>query len=375
VEVARSSKTSAHDAISSFWERIMTTNAIFVDLPNLYSHLLESGAGDPRLKRDYFLYWFDFDRLARKLTDRYSSVWIFYSGRKFGPKENRIEDEFLDKYIDRTNSLRGVTARDVDIEGKQREKAIYKCDKCGNQGVAQWESEKGIDASLTVHLFDTMEAWDVAYLLSGDADFAPVVASLRRRGKIVIGAGFINRSTALVRECYNYIDLWKLFFQEDIFAYCLFAEDGFAKKWLTDEVRPQSDNGPIALTFEWQVHDNRVLIYLTAKGDINLENRLNQLENLRNIFPDGIGELNPKEGTYQLILTNSRLDNTIWGGVERRIDKLISSLQGLEIYKARISGTGFSAQYEYNANTKKYGSSGFNGKPGQKRPGHANGIA
>jgi len=200
----------------------MKTQALFVDLPNLYSHLLESGIDEPRQLRDYFLYWLDFDRLSQKLTDEFSSVWIFYSGRKFGPRANRIEGEYLDKYIDRTNSLKGVTAHDVDIEGKQRETAVYQCEKCGYQGVAQWESEKGIDASLTVHLFDTMDTWDVAYLLSGDADFVPVVASLRRRGKIVIGAGFSNRSTALVRECYDYIDLCDLFFREDIAAYHIF---------------------------------------------------------------------------------------------------------------------------------------------------------
>ena len=334
----------------------MTTQALFVDLPNLYSHLLESGIDEPRQLRDYFLYWLDFDRLSQKLTDEFSSVWIFYSGRKFGPRANRIEGEYLNKYIDRTNSLKGVTAHDVDIEGKQRETAVYQCEKCGYQGVAQWESEKGIDASLTVHLFDTMDTWDVAYLLSGDADFVPVVASLRRRGKIVIGAGFSNRSTALVRECYDYIDLCDLFFREDIAGYHIFRENGIAQTWLTDEVQSLSDTSPVELTFEWQFHPNRISdrgpcyhIYLTAKGPIDLSSRLKQIENLRTIFPESIGEMDSARGQYQLIFTP-----TVWSGVERRLGPFTSSLRNLQTYEAIVSGTGYAVKYEYNPDAKRY---------------------
>lgn len=326
----------------------MTAQALYVDLPNFYSHLLESWIGNPRSLRDYFLYWFDFDRLSRRLTSTVSPVWIFYSGRRFGPKPNRIEGKYLDTFVNRINSLKGVTARDVDIEGMQREAASYQCDNCGHKGVAQWESEKGVDASLTVHLFDTMEAWDVAYLLSGDADFVPVVSSLRRRGKIVNGAGFSKRSSALVRECYEYIDLWNLFFKADIFAYLIFAEDGIARKWFTDEIQPQSDNSPVEITFEWQFQADQLLIYLTANGSFNLENRLKQIEDLRNIYPDGIGDLNPAERKYRLTITNA-----VWSGVERRIAKLTSSLPGLKTYEAS-SGTVFSVHYEFNTGTQKY---------------------
>ena len=327
----------------------MTTQALFVDLPNFYSHLLESSVDEPRLLRDYFLYWFDFDRLSERLTNEFSSVWVFYSGRKFGPRSNRIEDQYLDEYIDRINSLRGVTARDVNIEGKQREKATYQCDECGHEGVAQWESEKGIDASLTVHLFDTADTWDVAYLLSGDADFVPVVTSLRRQGKIVVGAGFPNRSIALVRECYDYLDLVNLFLREDIFAYRIFTENGFARKWLTDDVQPQSNDGAVELTFEWQFDTDEVVIYLTAKGNIDLENRLKQIGYLRNIFPDSVGEWNSLQRMFRLTISN-----TAWSGVKRRIEKLISSLHGLEKYEALRSGVGFKAKYEFNIETQKY---------------------
>lgn len=217
------------------------TAALFVDLPNFYSHLLESGIEEPRFLRDYFLYGLDFDLLANAIAGSFSGIWVFYSGRRFGPRENRIKENYLEDYIKRINSLRGVTARDVNIPSQQREITTYRCEKCGNEGVSQSESEKGIDASLTVHLFDTMDSWDTAYLLSGDADFVPAVASLRRRGKIVIGAGFPNVSAALVRECYDYVDLYQPFLREDVAAYAIFRPGGLAERWLTDEVRPKDE--------------------------------------------------------------------------------------------------------------------------------------
>jgi hypothetical protein len=219
----------------------MTAAALFVDLPNFYSHLLESGIEDPRFLRDYFLDWLDFDLLAEALAGSFSGIWVFYSGRRFGPRPNRIEDQYLDSYITRINSLRGVTARDVNIPGQQREQAAYKCEKCGQEGRAEWESEKGIDSSLTVHMFDTMDSWDVAYLLSGDADFVPVVASLRRRGKIVMGAGFSDASSALVRECYEYVNLPTAFLKENVAAYALLGQGRIAERWLTDELQCTTD--------------------------------------------------------------------------------------------------------------------------------------
>jgi uncharacterized LabA/DUF88 family protein len=344
----------------------MGNQALFVDLPNFYSHLLESDIDDPRLLRDYFLYWLDFDRLAEALTGEFSSVWVFYSGRRFGPRANRIKDEYLEKYIARINSLEGVTARDVNIESKQRELARYQCEECGHQGIAQWESEKGIDASLTVHLFDTMDSWDVAYLLSGDSDFVPAVASLRRRGKIVKGAGFSARSAALVRECYDYVDLRGLFLRDDVFAYRLFSEQGIAHRWLTDEVGARSDKGPLELAFEWQFHPEYprdptghplkvsdqglcYCIYLTAQGQMTLDNRLELLEQLRDKYPDRIGEFNTNQGRFQFFI-----NATTWEGVERRLEVLAASLRELPTYETVRSGTGYKAIYKYDPSTGKY---------------------
>jgi hypothetical protein len=351
---------------------MMTTQALFVDLPNFYSDLLRSGIGDVGSLKDYFLHWLDFDRLAQKLTGEPSTVWIFYS-RRFGPKSNRIhQDNGLDEYIQRINSLRGVTAWDVDIPGKQRQYASYKCEECGHEGVAEWESEKGIDASLTVHLFDTMDAWDVAYLLSGDADFVPAVASLRRRGKIVVGAGFSDTSLALVRECYDYVDLCDIFLKEDVAAYEIFKSDGIIRNWLTEEV-PLKYSGhevnPVKLTFEWQFHSGPIVrsdtsllsmneissssthyrIYLLAEGPIDLSSRHQQIEYFETKFPHHVIGKDLTKGEYQLIVSP-----LAWNGVERRLEFFTSSLAVSEVYKSRLAGKGYIVKYRYNSDTDRY---------------------
>jgi uncharacterized LabA/DUF88 family protein len=213
----------------------MNESAVFIDLPNFYSALLRSGIAPPRELRDYFLNWLDLDCLARRIAGDNFPVWVFYSGRRFGPKPNRIQDQYLDDYIARINRLPGVTAYDVEIPGVQREPISYICEKCSHTGTAQSESEKGIDASLIVHLFDTSESWQTAYLVSGDADFAPAIASLRRRGKIVIGAGFQEASSVLIREFYHHYDLTS-FLTEDFAAYEIFKSQGVLERWLTEEV-------------------------------------------------------------------------------------------------------------------------------------------
>lgn len=209
-------------------------SALFVDLPNLYTQLIKSGLLPSKEMRDYFLNWFDFDSLAARLTSSSQevSIWVFYSHGRIGPSDARIDDNYLNQLINRLNTNKGVTARDVNIPGVQRESLRVICENCGQNNSVIWNSEKGVDASLIVHLFDTMDSWEKAYLLSGDADYVPAVASLRRRGKVINGAGFQSASIALVKECYEYINLVTKFFALDIATYMLFKEDGLIENWL-----------------------------------------------------------------------------------------------------------------------------------------------
>jgi len=230
----------------------MSTSALFIDLPNFYSRLLKSGIAEPRLLKEYFLNWLNFSVLSQELTDSFIGIWAFYSGERLGPSSERITGQYLKDYIDKINSYRGVTALDVNIPGQQRESVEYECENCKHKGISESKSEKGIDASLTVHLFDTMESWDMAYLLSGDADFVPAVNSLRRRGKIVIGAGFADASPALIRECYDYIDLGKEYIKEDVGAYLMVRKDGVIDKFLGSEIMPEENfKGRVILSVGW----------------------------------------------------------------------------------------------------------------------------
>ena len=115
----------------------MSNAALFIDLPNFYSRLLKSGMESPRFLRDYVLDWLDFDLLAGSLADECTGIWIFFSGDRVGPSSDRLTGKVLQEYIRRINALQGVTARDVNIPGEQREPISYKCEKCGYEGKSE----------------------------------------------------------------------------------------------------------------------------------------------------------------------------------------------------------------------------------------------
>lgn len=341
----------------------MSRQALFVDLSNFYSCLLKPGLADDKVLRDYFLYWLYFDRLAVELTGEPSPVWIFYSGSRIGPSNTRIEGKFLKEYIERVNSLEGVTARDVNIPGDQRESAKYQCE-CGKEGFAEWISEKGIDSSLIVHLFDTMDAWDVAYLLSGDADYVPAVSSLRRRGKIVAGVGFSNASSALIRECYNYLDLSKTFIKEDILAFKIFKKEGVAYRWLREPVQSVTAAGSllgsVTLTVGWRLESIRPGSYDSANKDfsrgnwssvrfeidacdIDMNQREKHLKELEAKFPDNIAI-----SDYSNVKFCFAISPTASIGTERRLDEIKSQLKDCSIEEGGPEEMAFRTRYFRN---------------------------
>jgi len=134
------------------------SSALFIDLPNLYTQLVKSGLAEPKVIRDYFLNWLDFDTLAVTLAGHNANTWIFYSHGRLGPSDARIDDEHLNQFIDRINKHKGVTAHDVNIPSVQRETLNVICQNCGHNASTTWNSEKGVDASLIVHLFDTIDS-------------------------------------------------------------------------------------------------------------------------------------------------------------------------------------------------------------------------
>ena len=338
---------------------------MFVDLPNFYSSLLRSGIDEDRkFLRDYFLYWMDFDRLAGAIAGAFSGIWVFYSGERFGPSGERIEGEYLRAYVGRINALQGVTARDANIPGAQREPYRIECPKCGEETDAERKSEKGVDASLVVHLFDTMDSWDIAYLLSGDADFVPAVASLRRRGKIVVGAGFESVAPALVRECYHYVYLDAAFVREDVAAYTLFREGGLVEDWLTGQlVEGESRLSSLGQQMNLVARlgqppegQERGSLELTAtmRGHFDLasladfSSRIDQARGFREEFPGLVNQLSPGRPVWSLTLSAS-----VREGIERRLREIRVRLaeRGVEWDE---SVRGFEMRTEFNRDVRAF---------------------
>lgn len=83
------------------------------------------------------------------------------------------------------------------------------CDECG----AEWNftEEKGVDVALGVQMVQMAlrDEFDTAVLLSGDADFVPVVQTLRGLGKrcFVASWGGAYLSGKLRAEAFGHIDL------------------------------------------------------------------------------------------------------------------------------------------------------------------------
>jgi len=339
-------------------EDLMSNNSIFIDLPNFYSRFIDSGIDKRKNLRDYFLYWLDLDMMVKELTEKYSGIWVFYSGERIGPSNERIVGDLLQKYIKRINSLEGVTAKDVNIPGEQREPIKVKCNNCGHENVSEFISEKGVDASITVHLFDTMDSWDTAFLLSGDADFVPAVASLRRRGKIVRGVGFHDASFALVRECYDYINIVDTYLKQDYLIYSLFKEYGIIQNWLNSAiVLTEQNNESKEVYLEMNLGSERFLgsqksgtycVDLRCIGPVDLTSRSETIKDLKSRYNEFITEQTNREGKlfgYYII----NIESYTLGSLNRRVESFLNAIEGKKIIDI---GENITCKVEFMLNEK-----------------------
>lgn len=332
----------------------MSTVAVFIDLPNLFGNLIRSKLGEAKFLRAYFLEWLDLDLLISHTTFSSSDIWVFYSKDRIGPADAKITGQVFLDYIDRVNRLSGVTARDVNIPGTQRETISVECTSCGQKVQTDSKSEKGIDASLIVHLFDTMDYWETAYLLSGDADFVPAVAALRRRGKIVIGAGFSQVSSALVRECYSYTNLVDRYFLTDIALYAAFREDGIIEQFLSN-IQPEVSNSPTSLVIEiiWaeSVGLDGSNIHIKIQGSCYSDDFSRDLMTYFGHSRMQIREFPEKqEKNFFLLASSIHLQ-----GLVRRSENLLKSIQEIQVIRGALGQTkGYRIKYEYNTDHGRY---------------------
>jgi len=198
---------------------------VLVDLPNFFNSLVQSFSLPPKKIKDYFLHWLEMDLLAAAINPEEHTIgsWIFYSNRAMGRTEARISPEELKQFAIRTNLSVGVSALEAGVPGQQGESFEFECSKCGEKNITQTRSEKGIDSTIITHLFDTMDNWKVATIISHDADYCPAIRALRKRGKIIFGAGFPTKaSEALIAECFGFIDMKKRYLEIDLALFSFF---------------------------------------------------------------------------------------------------------------------------------------------------------
>lgn len=202
---------------------------VLTDLPNFYNGLVQASALTPQETKDYFLDWLEMDLLATAINPEKRTIgtWVFYSNRAIGRGDARISPENLKQFVSRTNLCTGISVIEAGIQGQQSESFEFVCSQCGKKNVTQTRSEKGIDSTLITHLFDTMDSWEVATIISHDADYCPAIRALRRRGKVIFGAGFPKwASEALITECFGFIDVMQEYLERDMGLFTLFKRKG-----------------------------------------------------------------------------------------------------------------------------------------------------
>lgn len=92
----------------------------------------------------------------------------------------------------------------VHLGSLMRRERDIDCPECGKTFSHGYRTEKGVDVKLASHMlvFGFDNQYDVAVLVSGDGDFAPVVEEVQRLGKVVDHAAFeYPRWTALSKAC------------------------------------------------------------------------------------------------------------------------------------------------------------------------------
>ncbi len=86
---------------------------------------------------------------------------------------------------------------------------IQTCPTCGRE--PRGMQEKGIDTQIVTDMIKLAweDAYDVAVLVSSDADFIPAVDFLHDRGRKVIQAGFRGTGNDLAAQCWASFDLFE----------------------------------------------------------------------------------------------------------------------------------------------------------------------
>lgn len=116
-----------------------------------------------------------------------------------------------------TSWLAKQPSYDVKIRARRPQRLRVHCRSCGADLEAcsscgaplAHSPEKGVDAALVTDLLSLawQRAYDVAVLVSGDADYVPAVEYVQSQGLKVINAAWSSKGHQLRQECWASFDL------------------------------------------------------------------------------------------------------------------------------------------------------------------------
>lgn len=198
-----------------------TMDLVIIDGPNLFNTVASKISKidvDQTLLKPYLEECFDMGLLALVSLDLAPGqfkpaaprmgIAIFHSRKHLGRGSYYLAAPQTEAFWARQGSYPDTSTFLVDIPGDQQDTVAFECSKCQHPNEVTTRAEKGIDTSITTYLMETLESWQSVCLFSRDADYAPLVAALRRKGKIVYVAVLAEeQSTALVRVAQSTIPL------------------------------------------------------------------------------------------------------------------------------------------------------------------------
>jgi hypothetical protein len=132
----------------------------------------------------------------------------------FNSKTDGRLKQWLDSFLDKQPSFRVKTR-----ERRPKSRKIH-CAKCGHDNHAcekckadfMWAPEKGVDTAIVTDLLAlaSEDAYDVAVLLSSDADHIPAVEWIQSRGRKVINATWSHHGFELAKTSWAAFELDKV---------------------------------------------------------------------------------------------------------------------------------------------------------------------
>lgn len=201
---------------------------VVVDGPNLFNAVAGRINIDADLLQLYLEECFDIDLLAlaslgpnstpfQPVASPRLGIVIFHSRKPLGRGAYYLSDRRTDTFWARQGSNPNTSTFAIDIPGDQQDTFIFECSRCQHPNEVTTRAEKGIDTSIATYLMETLESWESVCLFSRDTDYAPLIAALRRKGKMVyVAVPEDERATALVRVAQSTLPLNLAFVRWDI---------------------------------------------------------------------------------------------------------------------------------------------------------------